>query len=65
MVEKVSRNPTLVAPGLYASRHIRVNQSGKGWSFTLAWHHYLVGNRGEGTHKVESEMVSLALGYYQ
>jgi hypothetical protein len=64
-VEKVNRNPTLIAPGLYASRHIRVNQDGKGWSFTLAWHHYLVGNRGQGAHRVGSEMVSLGLGYYQ
>jgi hypothetical protein len=65
MVSKVNRNPTLVAPGVYLSRNIRVNPSGKGWSFTLAWHHYLVGNRGEGTHRVESEMMTLGLGYYQ
>lgn len=65
MISKVNRNPTLVAPGLYASRNIRVNQSGKGWSFTLAWHHYLVGNRGEGTHKVGSEVVTMGLGYFQ
>ena len=65
MVSKVNRNPTLIAPGLYVSRNIRLNQSGKGWSFTLAYHHYLVGNRGEGTSKVGSEMMTLGVGYYQ
>jgi hypothetical protein len=65
MISEVNRNPTLVAPGLYVSRNIRVNQGGRGWSFTLAYHHYLVGNRGEGSHKVGSEMMTLGLGYYQ
>lgn len=64
LVSKVGRNPTLIAPGLYASRNIRRNLKGNGWSFTLRWNHYLVGNRGEGTHKVGAEMVSLGLGYY-
>lgn len=63
-VSKINRNPTLIAPGLYLTRNIRRNLSGNGWSFTLRWNHYLVGNRGEGTHKVGSDMVSLGLGYY-
>jgi hypothetical protein len=65
MISRVNRNPTLIAPGAYITRNIRRNLGGKGWSFTLAWHHYLVGNRGEGSHKVGSDMVTLGLGYYQ
>lgn len=63
-VSKVSQTPTLIAPGLYASRNLRRNLKGNGWSFTLRWNHYLVGNRGEGTHKVGAELISLGLGYY-
>ncbi len=65
LVEGVNLNPTLIAPGLYASRNIRVNPSGRGWSFTLAWRHCFVGNRGGGTHKVGTEMVTLGIGFYQ
>lgn len=63
-VSKVSQTPTLIAPGLYASRNIRRDLKGNGWSFTLRWNHYLVGNRGRDTHKVGAEMISLGLGYY-
>jgi hypothetical protein len=65
MINKVSVNPTLIAPGLYLTHNIRKNLGGKGWAFTLAWRHYLVGNRGEGTHKVGAELVTAGLGYYQ
>jgi len=64
MINKVSVTPTLVAPGLYATRNIRRNLAGKGFAFTLAWHHYLIGNRGEGTRKVNAEMLTAGFGYY-
>jgi hypothetical protein len=65
MVNKASVTPTLIAPGAYLTRNIRKNLAGKGWAFTLAWRHYLVGNRGEGSHKVGAEMFAAGLGYYQ
>lgn len=64
MINKASVTPTLVAPGLYVTRNIRKNLAGKGFAFTLAWHHYLVGHRGEGTHKVGAEMLTAGFGYY-
>lgn len=64
-VNKLNRNPTLVAPGLYVAYNVRTNQHGKGPGFILAWHHYLVGNRGEGTHKVGAELITFGIGYYQ
>jgi hypothetical protein len=39
--------------------------SGKGWSLTLAYRHYLVGNRGERTSQAGSEMITFGLGYNQ
>ncbi len=64
-VNKLNRNPTLVAPGLYIAHNIRHNLQGKGPGFTLAWHHLLVGNRGTGTHKVGAELFTLGIGFYQ
>jgi hypothetical protein len=64
-ISKANRNPTLVAPGLYLARNIRLNQGGKGWSFMLAWRHGLVGNRGEGVSRTTTEMATFSIGYYQ
>jgi hypothetical protein len=72
MVAKANRNPSLFAPGIYLSRNVRVNQGGKGFSFTLSYRHMMMGNLGTedagfgssnypGKH---SEQVMFSLGYY-
>lgn len=36
-VSRTNVNPVLLAPGLYAARHIRTAPDGRGWSFHASW----------------------------
>jgi hypothetical protein len=64
-VNRLNRNPTVIAPGIYIAQNTRKNVQGKGPGFIFAWHHYLVGNRGTGTRKVGAELFTLGIGFYQ